>query len=210
MMKKTNDNMKSYKPTGDKSIYNQIMITRQIPIDIINIGQNLKQTLLNIISNSVEGKCIEEGYIKSKSTKILTYSSGLIKGGQVIFEVVFECLACCPVEGMHIKCRAVNITKAGIKAQIDDDSGDIPVVIFLARDHHYKMDYFSTVNVDELIKVRVIGQRFELNDEYISIIAELMEPVKNERPFKGAKTAKASKASKTAKDPKTPKIVINN
>ena len=210
MMKKTNDNMKSYKPTGDKSIYNQIMITRQIPIDIINIGQNLRQTLLNIISNSVEGKCIEEGYIKSKSTKILTYSSGLIKGGQVIFEVVFECLACCPVEGMHIKCRAVNITKAGIKAQIDDDSGDIPVVIFLARDHHYKMDYFSTVNIDELIKVRVIGQRFELNDEYISIIAELMEPVKNERPFKGAKTAKSSKASKTAKDPKTPKIVINN
>jgi len=200
MMKKTNNNAKSYKPAGDKGIYNQIMITKQIPINIINVGQNLNQTFLNIISSSIEGKCIEEGYIKSKSIKILTYSSGLIKGGQVIFEVVFECLACCPVEGMHIRCRAKNITKAGIKAQIDDD-GDVPIVIFLARDHHYKMDYFSTVKADELIKVRVIGQRFELNDEYISIIAELMEPAKNERIFKGIKTQKT---------PKAPKIVINN
>ena len=197
-MKRTNDNMKLYKSATDKSIYSQIMITKQIPINIVNIGQNLSQTFLNIISNSIEGKCIEEGYIKSNSTKILTYSSGLIKGGQVLFEVVFECLVCCPVEGMHIKCRAKNITKAGIKAQIDDDNGDIPVVIFLARDHHYKMNYFSTIEPDELIKVRVIGQRFELNDEYISIIAELMEPEKNEKIFKGSKA------------PKAPKIIINN
>lgn len=200
-MKKTNDNMKSYKSTADKSIYSQIMITKQIPINIVNVGQNLNQTFLNIISSSIEGKCIEEGYIKSNSTKILTYSSGLIKGGQVLFEVVFECLVCCPVEGMHIKCRAKNITKAGIKAQIDDDSGDIPVVIFLARDHHYKMNYFSTIEPDELIKVRVIGQRFELNDEYISIIAELMEPEKNEKSFKGSKAPKV---------PKVPKIIIDN
>jgi DNA-directed RNA polymerase subunit E'/Rpb7 len=194
-MKKTTDNMKTQKIANDKSIYSQIMITRQIPINIVNIGQNLSQTFLNIISTSIEGKCIEEGYIKSKSTKILTYSSGIINGGQVIFEVVFECLVCCPVEGMHIKCRAKNITKAGIKAQIDDENGDIPVIIFLARDHHYKMEYFSTIEPDELIKVRVIGQRFELNDEYISIIAELIEPMKNEKKIKGTKA---------------PKIVIDN
>lgn len=194
-MKKTTDNMKTQKMANDKSIYSQIMITRQIPINIVNIGQNLSQTFLNIISTSIEGKCIEEGYIKSKSTKILTYSSGIINGGQVIFEVVFECLVCCPVEGMHIKCRAKNITKAGIKAQIDDENGDIPVIIFLARDHHYKMEYFSTIEPDELIKVRVIGQRFELNDEYISIIAELIEPMKSEKKIKGTKA---------------PKIVIDN
>jgi len=180
------------------------MITRQIPINIVNIGQNLKQTFLNIISNLIEGKCIEEGYIKSKSTKILTYSSGVIRGGQVVFEVVFECLACCPVEGMRIKCRAMNITKAGIKAEIDDDN-DVPVVIFLARDHHNKIEYFSTIEINALIEVRVIGQRFELNDDYVSIIAELMEPSnKDNMRFK----THQSKTQKTQKIQKTPKIII--
>ena len=36
--------------------------------------------------------------------------------------------------------------------------------------------YFSTITEDQDIKVRVIGQRFELNDKAIFIIAELVEP----------------------------------
>jgi hypothetical protein len=45
----------------------------------------------------------------------------------------------------------------------------------LARDHH-NSPYFSTVKINDRINVRVIGQRFELNDKYVSIIAELIEP----------------------------------
>ena len=40
------------------------------------------------------------------------------------------------------------------------------------------MDYFSNVKENDDIKVRVIGQRFELNDKYISILAELIDPQK--------------------------------
>ena len=42
---------------------------------------------------------------------------------------------CLPIEGMLIDCVAKNITKAGIKAEIDADV--TPVIIFIARDHHY-------------------------------------------------------------------------
>jgi hypothetical protein len=34
---------------------------------------------------------------------------------------------------------------------------------------------FSTIKEGEMINAKVIGQRFELNDKYISIIAELVE-----------------------------------
>jgi hypothetical protein len=34
---------------------------------------------------------------------------------------------------------------------------------------------FSQVQLNDEIKVRVIGQRYELNDKYISIIAELID-----------------------------------
>ena len=75
-----------------------------------------------------------------------------------------------------MNCVAKNITKAGIRADIESPDGDSPVVIFIARDHHYNSDYFSSIKENDKIKIRVIGQRFELNDKYISIIAELIQP----------------------------------
>ena len=51
-----------------------------------------------------------------------------------------------------------------------------PVIVFIARDHHYQSKYFSSKQEGDNIVVKVIGQRFELNDKYISIIATLIEP----------------------------------
>ncbi len=171
-MKKTT-NVKYYKPKL-QNIYSNVLITRKVHVSITNVGSNIKKTLENIIASQIEGKCVVEGFVKPVSTKIQTYSSGLLKGSDVIFDVTFECMVCSPVEGMLIQCIAKNITKAGIRAETSETNS--PVVIFIARDHHYMRPYFSTINENDEIKVRVIGQRFELNDKYISIIAELIEP----------------------------------
>ena len=87
---------------------------------------------------------------------------------------MFECDACMPVEGMQIECTIKNITKAGIRAEVGTENS--PLVIFIARDHHEITEYFNSVNIGDTIDIRVIGQRFELNDTFISIIAELLEP----------------------------------
>lgn len=167
---------KPSKQIRKKGIYMESLITRKVLLSITSIGNNLKQTLEKYIISKYEGKCVVEGYIKPKTAKILSYSSGIIKGENIMFEVVFECLICNPVEGMNIKCVAKNITKAGIRAEINENPS--PVVIFIARDHHYSSTYFTTIKADDEINIRVIGQRFELNDKYISIIAELIEPKK--------------------------------
>ena len=160
-------------------IYNNVLITQRVPMSIIHIGDNIKQTLEKKIAFEIEGKCIVEGYVKPGSCAVMSYSSGELNGSDVIFIVIIECLVCCPVEGMLISCVVKNITEsAGIKAKTADSPS--PVVIYIARDHHFKNIEFSKLKVDDNILVRVIGQRFELNDEYISIIAELVEnkPVK--------------------------------
>ena len=154
-------------------IYMNTIITKRINIPIKNVNKNIKTTLEKIISSEIEGKCITEGYIKPYSIKILTYSSGLINGATIVFEVVIECNVCNPVEGMIIPCVVKNITKAGIRAQTNEEVS--PVVIFIARDHHYMSQKFSNIKEGETINAKVIGQRFELNDKYISIIAELVE-----------------------------------
>jgi hypothetical protein len=160
-----------------KSLYSQLLITRTLPISITNIGNTIKETLEKAIAVQIEGKCIVEGYIKPRSVEVITFSSGLVMGGNVIFNVVIQCEVCSPVEGMHIKCIAKHINKAGIRAEINETPS--PVVIFIARDHNYASPLFADVKENDEIKVRVIGQRFELNDKYISIIAEIVDSEKD-------------------------------
>jgi hypothetical protein len=165
-----------------ENIYTKSLITRNIQLPIVSIGKNIYEVIEKNISDSFEGKCVVEGFIKPKSSKVISYSSGIVKGANVHFEIVFQCEICCPVEGMLISCVAKNITQAGIRAESFDEKPS-PILVFVARDHHYKNKYFSSIKENDVFAVRVIGQRFELNDKYISIIAELVEsPVVLEKP----------------------------
>lgn len=156
-------------------IYSRGLISRTIILPMTAINSKLKETIEIAISASFEGKCVTEGYIKKGSSRLVSYSSGLVQRGNIIsFEVVFECEICFPVENMIFDCVAKNITKAGIRAESSVENPS-PIVVFVAKDHHYNDDYFSDVKEGDTIQVRVIGQRFELNDKYISIIGELIK-----------------------------------
>jgi len=158
-----------------QNVYSLCQITKTITLPFNVIGKNLNNTIEKTISSLIEGKCIEEGYVKIGSIKILTYSSGLIKGSNIIFDVVFECQICFPVSGMLINCVAMNITKAGIRG-ISSEEKPSPFEIFIARDHFYYIDYFNSIKENDKFVARVIAQRFELNDSSIRIIAELVLP----------------------------------
>jgi len=170
------------KPSGPgkdqpvRDIFNRGLFSRKIVLSILEIGENIRQVLEEKMKYQLEGKCVAEGYIKPESLKILSYSSGKCTGESIVFEVSIEAMVCFPVEGMLIECDPVAVTKAGIKAELKrfDPS---PLVIFVARDHNYDNDYFNTIEEGgPAIKVRVIGQRFELNDKFISVIAEIITP----------------------------------
>lgn len=158
-----------------QTIYSRCLLTRKIILPIVNIGKNLEDVFENYIQNNFEGKCIVEGYVKPNSSKIIRYSSGIIeRGNKIIFEVIFECDICLPVEGMLISCVVKNIVKAGIRAEVANEVPS-PAIVFVAKDHHYNVHHFNEIQVGDIINVRVIGQRFELNDKYISVIGELVK-----------------------------------
>ena len=155
------------------SVYSRCLLTRNILLPINVIGKNVKSVLEENIKANYEGKCVVEGYIKAGSSNIVTFSSGTIqRGNNVSFNVVFECEVCFPVEGMLISCVAKNITKAGIRAESATEVPS-PIVVFIAKDHNYNNTQFSEVQEGDKFMVKVIGQRFELNDKYVSIICEL-------------------------------------
>ena len=156
-----------------KNVYSLSQITQTIMLPINAIGKDLHQTIERTIGSMVEGKCIVEGFVKTGSVRVITYSSGVIKANNVVFDVVFECSVCFPVAGMLLNCVAKNITKAGVRAESSEETPS-PFVLFVARDHYYSSDYFNSIEEKEKFVARVIAQRFELNDKYVSIIAELV------------------------------------
>jgi DNA-directed RNA polymerase subunit E'/Rpb7 len=171
-----------YKSKEAKNVYSLSQITKSITLPIGAIGKELHQTIERTIAAMVEGKCIVEGFVKTESVRVITYSSGLVKSNNVTFIVVFECSVCFPVSGMLLNCIAKNITKAGIRAESSEETPS-PFVLFIARDHYYASDYFNSIEEKEKFTARVIAQRFELNDKYVSIIAELV-PQKEYAPKK--------------------------
>lgn len=170
------NNFKKKKEVRLMSIYSKVLITRTISLSIKSVGKNIRQIIEMEVGNIFEGKCLVEGFVKPKTTKIISFSSGLIeRGTNISFEVVFECEICFPVEGMLLTCEAKNITKAGIRCESSEEKPS-PIVVFIARDHHYNNNYFSSIQEGDKVNIRVIGQRFELNDKFISIIGELVVP----------------------------------
>ena len=153
--------------------YNKCQLSRKISIPMKYIGPNIKNLIDIKLSDELEGKCCIEGFVIPGSVNSTSYSSGLLESSDIIFQVILDCNIVCPVEGMLIACEVENITKAGIRAEISKYE-KTPMVIFIARDHNYNNEDFNNVEEGGIIKVKIIGQRFELNDEYISVIAEIV------------------------------------
>lgn len=157
--------------TSRQNIYSKGILTKKIHLPIKMINKKLDETIKKNIVDKYEGKCVVEGYIKRGSYKLISKSSGVIEGNMIQMNVVFECEICHPVEGMIINCIIKNKTKAGIRAEIEEEPS--PVIIFIARDHHNNNQGFIKAQEGDPIAVSVVGQRYELNDKYISVIGEL-------------------------------------
>jgi DNA-directed RNA polymerase subunit E'/Rpb7 len=163
------------KNTLDNShVYIRSLLTQKTVLKYDEVNSELFDILEAKIKKLNEGKCIKEGYVKNNSVKLLTYSSGELFDNKILFECVFECLITNPVESTIIYCITKSITKVGVRAELIVDDEQSPYVVFIARDHHYNNEAFSQIKENDIIQVRILGQRYELNDKFISIIAELI------------------------------------
>jgi hypothetical protein len=157
-------------------LYISKMLEMRVTLLPMEIGPNVtKENLRITLETFIGGKCIEEGYVKPNTIKIQSYSAGVLKKDRIEFYVVFECKTYNPAEGSWIKqCRVSSVTKAGIHADVVDEENNIPATVFIIRDHFGDNKYFNTIQEQDLLSVKVIGVRFELNDPFVEILGNLM------------------------------------
>jgi hypothetical protein len=152
-------------------LYVKSLIYEKIEVPFIRIGNNMNNYFKKYSERFIEGKCRKEGFIRPHSTSIVSSSTGLLRSDSVIYDVIYSVDICFPYENMEVMCKIKNITKIGIRGIITETNN--PIVLFISREHNINK-HFEDYEEEQMIKVKIIGNRFELNDEYISVIGEII------------------------------------
>lgn len=152
------------------NIYFNNILVKKIVVKSKYLNENIDNYIFTYLKEKVEGICIDEGYIKPESVKIVKKSIGMLLGsrftGDITYEVAFSASICNPVIGNIILCKVKFINKLGILA----NNG--PLSIIIGRQIQKNED-FNNINIGDMIKVEVITKKISLNDKEIRIIAKI-------------------------------------
>ena len=80
------DSKVSKKKKVKKGIYMKNIITRKVVLSFQLLGNNIKENLKSSLKTDLEGKCSSEGYIKSDSINIISYSAGIVESENVVLK----------------------------------------------------------------------------------------------------------------------------
>ena len=153
-------------------VFDSVTLTRTVSVTMVDLCRDLDDVLRTQLK-SLEGICGKDGYIKCGSTTLLSSTCPDLKGNVASTSVQFTCQVANPDVDAILTAVVEHNTRAGITARFDSDTD--PFTIFLVRDHHLTIPHFVDFVKGDRIKVKVIGKRFEVNDEKISIIATIVE-----------------------------------
>ena len=155
----------------DENLYKESLLTERILVPPRFLNNKINDFIQNELVNKIEEKCIDEGYIKKDSIKIMKKSIGQLKGSQfngyITYNVLYKAFVCHPKNGDIIKCKVKFINKLGILG----NNG--PLTIIIGRQFHKNQDEIDRIKQGEKIDVEVIASKFSLNDKEIKIISKL-------------------------------------
>ena len=153
-------------------IYTVSVQNHTITLTPDKLAGDLDETLLDYLKREVGNKCTRYGYIDRDSITVLKRSIGSVNStylnGSLKYDLTYKANVCNPLDGTIITCTAMNTNKMGILAERH------PLSIVLARQHSEDEEAFNKIQVGDEIRVKVIGKRFELYDEQITAIGQLI------------------------------------
>lgn len=153
------------------NIYFNCVLTKKIIVESKYLNENIDNYIDNYLKKKVENMCIDEGYVKPDSLKIIKKSVGMLLGskftGDITYEVAYTADVCNPVIGNVIDCKVKFINKLGILG----NNG--PITIIIGKQFHTNDEELNTIKENDVIKVEIIAKKFHLNDHEIKIVAKL-------------------------------------
>jgi DNA-directed RNA polymerase subunit E'/Rpb7 len=151
-------------------------------------GKRLRDVLHRKVAQKVEGLCTRHGYVQKGTSQLAKVAPGIVQfaslDGAVVFQVTFRARVCNPVVGSVLKCRITNMNKFGLLAEVGFEDEN--------RVRHYIIDVIvarnsasiasevdlDTVQIGDEVDIEVLGRKFELGDEKISVVGRIVAATK--------------------------------
>ena len=146
------------------------------------LNKHFREELQKRLVKKLEGICSKHGYIRHNTIKIHKIKPGLVElislNGHIQYDVYFHAEVCNPHITSVIKCKITNTNKFGILAEAgyryEGHFYSILEVIIAKNSVSIKSD----INLDDkkegdIIKVEIVGKKFELNDKKISLVGRI-------------------------------------
>jgi len=156
---------------NENDIYFHTQIKRRVSLNPRYLDENFTSFIEKIVKNTIEGKCIKEGYVVPGTVVILERSMGNLNNnqfnGNILFDLKIGAKVCnIPVNSV-IRAPVKKINKLGILAKLG------PLMILAPKEIHSSKDPFKDIKPGMEIELLVIGKTFDLNSKEISVYAKL-------------------------------------
>lgn len=154
------------------------------------LSNNITEILRMKLISEIEGICVNDGYIKKNSIKVLSKSMGnlLISTfeGDIVYTIKYSAQICNPPINSIIMAKVKSINKMGVIAEASQDD-ETPLNILLAVQHHIDKtvseqgtsekinEDFKRLQENDMIYIKIAGKRFEYGDTQISVIGKLVD-----------------------------------
>jgi DNA-directed RNA polymerase subunit E'/Rpb7 len=166
------------------------------------IGSNYREVVLHLLSKRLDGVCSRHGYIVPGSISVHKINNAKVQAfslnGDVCYLVQFYASVCNPPIGAVLTARVVNMNKFGIMTHsgITAEDGTFKPVIesIVTRQPAGSTSAMGsdvdldTLKIGDTVFVEILGKKFELNDEKISVIGRIVSSAKERIGKRVAKT----------------------
>lgn len=166
---------------SQQKLYTPCILNEKVILEASQINNNIESILANIIKNKYGNKCIRDGYVDKNSIKVISRSIGKMNtshlNGSISYIVTYSADICNPLENTNLVVTVINKNKLGLLATDGNLRKKGPLSIVIPKDNHINKQLFEEVDIGDKIRVSVVGKRYELFDNKISVIAELINKV---------------------------------
>ena len=161
----------SPEPVQETLEYIPTLLNVSIAVPFENAGRNMESYFVSYSEEHLEARCWKEGYVRKGSSKVVSYTAGLLEGTSIGYQVLYLVEVCFPYESMEVDCMIQSVNKIGIQAVIREKYN--PMVLYITREHNDKIN-MEDYKLGQRIKARVLGHRYEPGDHNLVVMAEMV------------------------------------
>jgi hypothetical protein len=155
----------------DDNLYVESILKESLSVPFADAGRNMEHYFKSYAEEHLEGRCWKEGFVRPKSSKVISYTAGLLNGTSIDYSVLYRVEVCYPYEQMEVECIVRQVNKVGICATIRESQN--PMMVYVTREHNQKLN-MESYKIGQKVKVRVLGHRYEPGDPCLNVMAEML------------------------------------